>query len=91
MFAKGKHAVARCQRSGDKIPYRDLVEDGYKPGLMVSKEWRDIKHPAERPVRVREGIALHRPGHDNENPTEALPDSIADSLFPGQPVFGGGT
>ena len=64
MFAKGKNAVARCQRSGDKIPYKDLVEDGYVAGLMVSKEWRDTAHPAERPVRTKEGIALRKPSVD---------------------------
>ena len=92
MFAKGKVAVARCQRSGDKIPYSKLVEDGYTPGLMVSPEWRDTAHPAERPVRLKEGIALrrHSPDIDDDGSGTAA-DNLATELFPGEPVFGGGT
>ena len=92
MFAKGKNAVARCQRSGDKIPYSKLVEDGYTPGLMVSPEWRDEAHPAERPIRMREGIALKRPSPDIDNDGSGTPaTNLAADLFPGQPVFGGDT
>lgn len=92
MFAKGKHAVARCQRSGDKIPYNKLVEDGNTPGLKVSPEWRDEKHPAERPVRSKEGIALRRPSPDTDADGSGTPaTNLADELFPGENFFGGGT
>ncbi len=91
MFAKGKHAVAYCQRSGEKIPYRKLVSDGYTPGLLVSPEWRDTEHPQERPVRTTEGIALRQPSPDRDVEVGDSGVSVADALFPGQPVFGGGT
>ena len=91
MFAKGKHAVAICQRSGEKIPYKKLVRDGYTPGLLVSPDWRDTAHPQERPVRVAEGIALRSPSPDRDIEAGGNGQSVADALFPGMPVFGGGT
>lgn len=60
-YAKGRHAVAECQRSGQKMPYRDLVEDGHIEGLLVHPDWWEPKHPQEIPVEVIDPIALHRP------------------------------
>lgn len=91
MFAKGKHAVGICQRSGKKVPLSELVSDGYTPGLMVSKDWRDTAHPQERPVRVTEGIALRRPSPDLDVEAGDTGTSLADELFPDGGYFGGGT
>lgn len=59
--AKGRHALAECQRSGKKMRYRDLVEDGHVPGLLVSPDWWEPKHPQEIPVEVTDPVALYRP------------------------------
>lgn len=60
-YAKGRNAVAECQRSGQKMRYRDLVEDGHVPGLLVHPDWWEPKHPQEIPVTVDDPIALYRP------------------------------
>lgn len=60
-YAKGRHAVAECQRSGQKMRYRDLVEDGHIEGLLVHPDWWEPKHPQEIPVRVDDPVALYRP------------------------------
>jgi hypothetical protein len=92
-MAQGKHAWGRCQRSGDRISYRRLVSDGETPGLLVSPEWRDIKHPQESPVRATDDTHLDHPSPDLD--VEASPagqaDKLVDALFPGENVFGGGT
>lgn len=60
-YAKGTNAVAECQRSGQKMRYRDLVEDGHVSGLLVHPDWWEPKHPQEIPVEVTDPIALWRP------------------------------
>ena len=60
-YAKGTHAIAECQRSGQKMRYRDLVEDGHVSGLLVHPDWWEPKHPQEIPVEVTDPIALFRP------------------------------
>ena len=60
-YAKGRNALAECQRSGQKMRYRDLVEDGHVPGLLVSPDWWEPKHPQEIPIEVTDPIALYRP------------------------------
>ncbi len=63
-YAKGRRAVAECQRSGQKMPYRDLVEDGHIPGLLVHPDWYEPQHPQEIPVNVTDPVALYRPAPD---------------------------
>ena len=60
-YAKGRNAVAECQRSGQKMRYRDLVEDGHVPGLLVHPDWWEPKHPQEIPVEIHDPIALYKP------------------------------
>jgi hypothetical protein len=48
-YAKGRRAIAECQRSGQKMRYRDLVEDGHIAGLLVHPSWWEPKHPQEIP------------------------------------------
>lgn len=78
-YAKGRHAVAECQRSGQKMRYRDLVEDGHIPGLLVHPDWWEPKHPQETPVTVDDPVALYRPAPEISietgygNPEQPLP------------------
>lgn len=60
-YALGRHAIAECQRSGQKMRYRDLVEDGHIAGLLVHPDWWEPKHPQEIPIEVTDPIALYRP------------------------------
>ena len=68
-YAKGRHAVAECQRSGQKMRYRDLVEDGHIKGLLVHPDWWEPKHPQEIPVTVTDPVALFRPAPEISIPT----------------------
>jgi hypothetical protein len=49
--------------------YRDLVEDGHVPGLLVHPDWWEPKHPQEIPVEIDDPIALHRPAPEISIPT----------------------
>jgi hypothetical protein len=73
-YARGKNAVAECQRSGQKMRYRDLVEDGHISGLLVHPDWWEPKHPQEIPVEVTDPIALFRPA-----PEISIPAGHGDS------------
>jgi hypothetical protein len=73
-YAKGRHAVAECQRSGQKMRYRDLVEDGHIEGLLVHPDWWEPKHPQEIPVVVTDPIALYRPA-----PEISIPAGYGDA------------
>jgi hypothetical protein len=64
LYARGRRARAECQRSGQKMFYKDLVEDGHIPGLLVHPDWWEPKHPQEIPVTVTDPIALYRPAPD---------------------------
>lgn len=60
-YARGTKALAECQRSGKRVPYRDLVEDGHVPGLLVAPDWWEPRHPQEDPPSVKDPVALFRP------------------------------
>ena len=60
-YARGRNAIAECQRSGQKMRYRDLVQDGHVPGLLVHPDWWEPKHPQEIPVEIHDPVALYRP------------------------------
>ena len=91
-FASGKNALGTCARSGRKMKLSDMVQDGYKPGLMVDPAWRDTRHPAERPVNMEEGIALRRPAPDIDDDSPGdNGETLAVALFSGLDKFGGGT
>lgn len=78
-YAKGRNAIAECQRSGQKMPYRMLVEDGHVPGLLVHPDWWEPQHPQEIPVTIEDPIALRRPApeisieEDYGEPEQPLP------------------
>ena len=62
-YATGKHSVGMCQRCGMVYKYSQLRKDGYTTSLVCPPCY-DIAHPAEKPVRLSEGIALRRPAPD---------------------------
>ena len=68
-YASGRNAWGRCQRCGDRVRYLELVNDQQVPGLRVCPSCYDIKHPAEKPVKLDDGIALRRPSPDNDDDT----------------------
>ena len=91
-FAKGKYAKGRDARTGDKVNYKDMVSDGQFPGLRVTPDSRDIKHPVEKPFDAEEGIALRFPAPDIEDDSGVGlndPNVTLLSLHPDS--FGGGT
>jgi len=63
-FASGRRSVGRCARCGDKVPYLSLFSDGDTPGLRVCGDCYDISHPAEKPQKLDDGIALKHPAPD---------------------------
>lgn len=90
-FATGYNAVGICARCGFKSKLLDLEPDGYQPGLLVHSWCRDIAHPAEKPVRMTEGIALRRPAPDIDDDSEGAGGTLRATLFSGLSVHGGGT
>lgn len=90
-FAKGKYAMGICARSGRKMPLKDMVPDGYKPGLMVDPAWRDTKHPAEKPQHLIDGVALKRPAPDVDDADLAPGSDDLVTALGFTSYFGGGT
>lgn len=48
----GRHTPGIDQRTGRKVKYKDLVEDGENRGLLVAREERDAEHPQKFARRV---------------------------------------
>lgn len=90
-YAKGRSAVGICARSGRKMLLKDMVPDGQNPGLLVDPDWRDIKHPAEKPFDATDAQTLRRPAPDTSDDSGGAGSSLATALFSGQNYFGGGT
>lgn len=74
-YASGRHAIAECERSGQKMRYKDLVEDGHVPGLLVHPDWYEPRHPQELPIDTSDAVALWRPA-----PEKSVPDGEFDTL-----------
>ena len=83
MYASGRNSWGRCQKCGDRVKYQELVADGQNPGLRVCQSCRDIKHPAERPFRTDEGIALKRPSPDTDDDTGGSPVDVTGTATAG--------
>jgi len=95
-YAKGNKAVGLCQRCGEKTKLHELRPDG-QTNLLVCGDCYDMKHPAERPVRTDDAVALRRPAPDldaaasREIPVE-FDEPLVDSLgWVEGSYFGGGT
>ena len=67
--------------------YRDLVEDGHIPGLLVHPDWWEPKHPQEIPVEVDDPVALYRPSPEiSIEPDYGNPD-INYGVTPDAPII----
>jgi hypothetical protein len=77
-YATGRRALAECQRSGARVRYKDIISDGYIPGLLVSKEWYEAPHPLDEPLRdIDDPVALYQPSPEISKPSgegEAAPE-----------------
>lgn len=90
-YASTKNAVGRCARSGRKMPLSQMVMDP-RLKLMVDPAWADIKHPVEKPINLADAMALRRPAPDLDDDSSGdSGQTVAEALFPGQPIFGGET
>ena len=95
-YAKGNKAVGLCQRCGDKKKLHELRPDG-ENDLLVCGDCYDIYHPAKRPVRTDDAIALRRPAPDlDAEASREIPaqfdEPLVDSLgWSSGTYFGGGT
>ena len=65
-YARGRHAVGECARSGRKMLLNNMVSDGYYPNLIVDPAWYDAKHPQESLPALQDPVALHRPAPERE-------------------------
>lgn len=74
-YARGRHALGECQRSGKVMPLNQLVVDGNVPGLLVAPEWWEPQHPQEIPVDVTDPVALQHP-----SPEISVPSGEYDDL-----------
>lgn len=58
----GRKPIGYDMRSGRKVRYADLVEDGENPSIRVHRRERDAQHPQKFPrTPGADRIALHRP------------------------------
>ncbi len=64
-FAKGKRAVAMCDRCGHKVRYMVLRTEWN--GLRVCPTCYEAKHPALTPRTHTEKTALEKPRPDADN------------------------
>ena len=68
-YAKGRHALGECARSGRKMFLNDMISDGYYPNLVVDPAWYEPKHPQEALPSVSDPIVLFRPAPEREQGT----------------------
>ena len=80
-FAKGKHALGECARSGRVMKLKDMVRYGLNPNLLVDPDWREPKPPSPRRI-LPDAQVLKRPAPERSFPPgegEAAPPlSIPD-------------
>lgn len=66
--------------------YRDLVEDGHVPGLLVHPDWWEPKHPQETPPDMTDPIALYRPAPEISVPAgHGDPENLDGGATPTTP------
>jgi hypothetical protein len=75
-YVRGDKAVGICRRSGIKMLRKDMVEDGYYPGLMVHPDWADGRHPQERLPKLADPVTLYKPAPDDAGDPPALTGDI---------------
>lgn len=79
-FARGHLAWTTCQRSGQRLLYRDAVMDGYLKNLVVAPEWFEPFPIQQTLPRVEDPIALYRPTPDDPPSGEGTPAPPITSL-----------
>lgn len=84
-YAQGSVAWGLCNRCGLKFFLRDLVFDGYYPGLRVCIECYDSKQPQEFLVDVTDPEALWKPAPDTVQFTPSVLSLTAGTPGPGNP------
>lgn len=58
----GKHTIGIDMRTGKKVRYADLVEDGENRGILTTREERDAEHPQKFARRVPlDRLTIRRP------------------------------
>lgn len=68
-----REAYGECARSGLRVPQRDLVEDGYMPGLLVSRDWYEPPHPQDQLPEIQDEE------HDVPAPEITKPDDEGEA------------
>lgn len=63
-YGKGKYSFGICDRSGKKVPYRELVEEP-GTGLVVhytesDKQFNAVDHPQNKPPQFRQEMKPFR-------------------------------
>lgn len=71
-YAAGKRAIGECARSGGKMLLKDMVGDGYYPGLRVDPAWHEPKHPLERLPRVDDPVSLRHPAPERSKDSQLV-------------------
>lgn len=68
--------MAECGRSGKRVPYSQIAEDGMIDKLLVSKDWWEPRHPQENIASTTEASGLYRPTVDEKPTGEGDPAPI---------------
>lgn len=69
-YARGNKAWGECARSGKRVLLREMVEDGYIPGLMVARDWYEPAHPQDIPITdIADPVALLHPAPEQSTPS----------------------
>lgn len=71
-YAKGKHAVAECQRCGWKYLLSELVEDGYTSGLLVCPTCYDPPDESLDVPSMDDPVALEKPSPERYGGTVTI-------------------
>lgn len=83
-FAKGKKALAICDRGGHQVPYsKTVIEPG--TGLRVDKRWNDgrwnrVDHPQNFPADTGESVGLKDPRPARTEPSVLLLDESGEVI-----------
>ena len=82
-YAPGTQAWGRCQRCSQKFLLRDLVFDGYMPGLRVCVDCYDPRHPQEFLQDTADPIALWHPSpeYGPAGATLTVTQGLTDNLL----------
>ena len=63
-YARGRNALAICERCGLRVKYLDLMYDGDTPSLKVCADCWDPEHPQDRLPDTFDPVTLYDPTGD---------------------------